>query len=245
MTPSKVAAEIAFYEENHAFRRPTRSKIDPSRPWNFGLPNYDTADLLFFRGRSKNHPAGSLEDVVENAVKNWEMEATHLPFSAWTSVDHASYKVSANGAKMFYGDESAKVGNYNWLMAGVDKRVYDAEGETFESSHGMFRGAFKGGFPWEVLHVFAPPPRIAFSWRHWARFDGIYRGREGDGEIYDMFGWGIATVNEKLKIKELEMYYKPEDFLKAVEGKISREELQKGISILGDGCPFVNGRMKS
>lgn len=34
-----------------------------------------TADLEYLKGRTQNHKEGSLEKVVENLVKTWEMEA--------------------------------------------------------------------------------------------------------------------------------------------------------------------------
>jgi hypothetical protein len=40
--------------------------------WRNGLPNYDKANTLFQQQKSKNHPIGSLENLVQNLVKNWE-----------------------------------------------------------------------------------------------------------------------------------------------------------------------------
>ena len=31
----------------------------------------------FIQGKTMNHPPGSLEEIVENLVKTWEMEASH------------------------------------------------------------------------------------------------------------------------------------------------------------------------
>lgn len=239
MTPEQVTAELDSFVTKHSFQRPSRSIIDPSRPWMHDIPNYDTADLLYFRGRSVVHAEASLEYVVENAVKTWEMEASHLPFSDWRSVQHDEYCVVANGAKKYAGDEGPDVGNYNWLLAGVDKSLYDSEKETFESSHQLFRGAFLGGFPWEVLKVFSPPPTVAFSWRHWATFDGQYKGREGDGKTYQLYGFGVLELNDELKVKTIQVYYKPDEFLRAMQGDIDPEELVMGKSLIGSGCPFL------
>lgn len=244
MTEAEVRAELDFHVQKHNFRRPARSAIDLNRPWMFGLPNYDKADLLYFRGRSMFHPEGSLEAIVEDAVKVWEMEASHLPFSAWQSVQHDVYTVSANGGKKFVGEQGALAGNYNWLMESVDKELYDADKETFDSSHHLFRGAFLDGFPWEVLKVFSPPPKVAFSWRHWAKFNGEYRGRDGDGKTYDMYGFGMLDLNEDLKVKEIEIFYKPEEFLKALEGKVDLRDLHAGQTVIGRGCPFLSSNGK-
>lgn len=239
MTPEQVTAELDSFMNEHNFRRPSRSTIDPSRPWRHGIPNYDISDLVFFRGRSVVHPEGSLEAIVEDAVKTWEMEATHLPFSDWRSVQQDEYSVIANGARKYVGEEGALAGNYNWLLAGVDKKLYDSESETFESSHELFRAAFPGGFPWEVTKVFSGPPTVAFSWRHWATFDGEYKERKGDGKHYDLYGFGVLELNDELKVKTIQIYYKPEEFLKAIQGDIDSKELSMGRSMTGPGCPFV------
>ncbi len=78
-------------------------------------------------------------------------------------------------------------------MENVDKSLYDIEKENFESSHTLFGNAFLGGFPWEILKVFSGPPRTAWSWRHWARFEGEYKGRKGDGKLYEMYGIGLLN----------------------------------------------------
>lgn len=49
--------------------------------------------------KKANHTPGSLEEMVENLVKNWEVEASHkLDVSEWRTVDPASYTFSCNGA---------------------------------------------------------------------------------------------------------------------------------------------------
>lgn len=110
---------------------------------------------------------------------------------------------------------------------------------TFETSHSLFGEAFQGGFPWEVLEVFSGPPEVAFSWRHWSQFNGTYKRRAGDGIVYEMYGLGTATLNESGKITDLEMYYKPNEFLKAMQGDATPESLAKGASIVGSGCPYM------
>lgn len=241
MSTTEVQAELNDLMRIHGWRRPSRSAPKSDRPWLHGIPNYDKADLLYFRGRSTVHKEGSLEAVVEDAVKTWEMEASHLPYTAWQSVQHNVYSVVANGGKRFTGEEAARAGNYNWLMANVDKSLYDAEHETFGSSHGLFRGAFLDGFPWEVLKVFSGPPKVAFSWRHWATFNGTYRGRQGDGKTYDLYGFGVLDLSEELKVREIQIFYEPEDFLRAMQGDVSPESLQQARSVMGPGCPFLNG----
>lgn len=54
--------------------------------------------MCFFLGKTMNHKAGSLQLLVENLVKTWEMEASHFKvYSQWNTIDHAKYSISANG----------------------------------------------------------------------------------------------------------------------------------------------------
>ena len=50
---------------------------DPSHKWLHGKPDYSVVNLEYLKGRTKSHSADSLEKVVENLVKTWEMEAEH------------------------------------------------------------------------------------------------------------------------------------------------------------------------
>ncbi len=54
---------------------------------------------------------------------------------------------------------------------------------SFARSHEVFTSAFPGGFPWEVLKVFSAPPQAVFTFRHWAKFDGVFNGKEGGGQL--------------------------------------------------------------
>jgi hypothetical protein len=57
-------------------KEPVRSFMDdPEIKWRFGgPPDYSLTNLMYLKGRSKAHPEGSLEQIVENLVKTWEME---------------------------------------------------------------------------------------------------------------------------------------------------------------------------
>ena len=234
--------ELNALKEKYGFDEPDRGNLDDtSIKWRHGKPVYIIANLAYLKGKSKNHPEGSLERVVENLVKTWEMEASHKDdFSQWSTIDHEKYKLSANGGKEYFGEEGKRAGNYNVLLWGVRKDLYDSSKETFDSSHDLFRGTFKDGFPWEVLNVFSGPPKVVFSWRHWGMFNGEYKDRTGDGKIYEMFGYCEVIVNENLKVQSIEVYYKPDGFLEALEGTLCPDDLKGGKTILGNGCPIVH-----
>lgn len=244
MTPDEVKTELASIMKSTGFERPTRSAVDPSRPWRNGPPNYDVADLLYLRGKSRNHAPGSLEFVIENFIKEWEMEVTHLKPEDWTLVEHDVFTISANGGRVFNLTDNAKVGTYNTLLDAVDPSMYNARKQTWETSHEIFGGAFKGGFPLEILEVFSGPPKATWSFRHWATFDGSYKGRQGDGKVYNMFGLGVAELNAKGHIRNVEIFFKPEAWLRALQGDIGPDALEQGRSIIGDGCPIMGAGKK-
>ena len=58
------------------WKEPVRSHMDdPNIKWRFGsAPDYTLANLAYLKGKTRNHPEGSLELIVENLVKTWEME---------------------------------------------------------------------------------------------------------------------------------------------------------------------------
>lgn len=58
---------------------PVRSFMDGANTkWRHGYqPNYDAVNEKFMAEKTMNHKDGSLEQVVENLVKTWEMESSH------------------------------------------------------------------------------------------------------------------------------------------------------------------------
>lgn len=179
---SSKLIEIARNELNRMTKlpgnhEPDRGDLDdPKIKWRNGKPNYTLANLAFLKGKCMSHKNGSLEMIVQNAVKTWEMEASHKVNTAqWKTIVYDKYNVQANNKKKFELAEAAARGNYNVLMDHVDKTLYDAANEDFESSHHLFQHAFESSFPWEVLEVFAGPPNIVFSWRHWGEILIIFK----------------------------------------------------------------------
>ena len=73
--------------------------------------------MEYLRGKTQNHAAGSLEELVENLVKSWESEASHkVDMSQWKTVDRDAYQIQTNGGTLIEGREAMKMGNYNALM---------------------------------------------------------------------------------------------------------------------------------
>lgn len=54
-------------------------------------------------GKTMNHAPGSLEEMVENLVKNWEVEASFKPrLSDWRTIDHERYSFAMGGGPPQY-----------------------------------------------------------------------------------------------------------------------------------------------
>jgi len=133
------------------------------------------------------------------------------------------------------------VGNYNVLLQGCSSSLYDTSC-TWEQSHETFHHAFSA-FPWEVLEVFSPPPRVSFSWRHWGHFTGTYEDHQGSGELVEMYGFAVAEVDENLQLVDVEVYYKADSFLEVMKGLRPASDLTAGQDLLGAhakaGCPYL------
>lgn len=244
-----VREELQELKRKHQLEEPERAFMDEEdTKWRFGgAPDYSLTNLMYLKGRTKVHAPGSLEQIVENLVKTWEMERSHKTDpNQHRSVDPETFHFCANGWKNYDNDEANAVGNYNVLMAGCPKEVWDTS-NTWEESHDKFHDAF-AAFPWEVLEVFSGPPTVAFTWRHWAHFTGTYEGNRGEGELVEMFGFGVATVDDKLRLIKVEIYYKPETFIEVLQGKRPASDLSKPENMLGPvagGCPHLKSSTDS
>jgi len=190
---------------------------DPGIQWREGKPDFTKVNKAYLEGRTRVHKEGSLEKIVEDLVKTWEMEASHkTQVEDWQSVDREAFTLRANNQRSFNLKEVVEEGNYNTLMQ--NQPLYDSSAHTFKSSHDLFRSAFSEGFPWELIEVFSGPPRVAFSWRHWAHWTGPYKERAPTGELLEMYGMAVAEVDENLKIKSIDVYYDPNQILMTLEG---------------------------
>eukprot|EP00105_Crassostrea_gigas_P028451 XP_011450104.2 PREDICTED: pathogen-related protein [Crassostrea gigas] len=208
---------------------PVRSFMDGANTkWRHGYqPNYDVVNEKFMAEKTMNHKDGSLEQVVENLVKTWEMESSHKMDAAdWKSVDKKVFTISSNGGKKFNLDDNISIGNYNILMC--ESPLYNAVKETNQSSHDLFRNVFTTGFAWEVLQVFSGPPLVSFTWRHWGTFEGDYKGTKATGETIEMYGNCVVKVNDDMKIQSIDVYYDPNPFLMKLTNWKS-----------GAGCPVA------
>lgn len=102
-----------------------------------------------------------------------------------------------------------------------------------------------------MIEVFSGPPTVGFSWRHWAHFTGTFEENSGDGQLVEMYGFAIATVNDKLQLCNVNLFYNAENFIKILRGQKAAEDVQGGRDIVGPlgglkgGCPHLEALRKS
>lgn len=149
---------------------------DPEIEWRTVKPNYSVVNAKYLAERTKFHKADSLEKLVENLVKTWEMESTHkikvkvgwilhrlilhslinCNFKDWGTVDPERYIFRTNGGAPKDLENNIQNGNYNMMMD--NSPLFDVSKETNASSHALFKECFPDGFAWELLDLLSGKP---------------------------------------------------------------------------------------
>ncbi|KAK0716867.1 hypothetical protein B0T26DRAFT_675278 [Lasiosphaeria miniovina] len=190
---------------------------DTDVKWRYGqAPDYSKTRKMWDETKKSNHTAGSLPDLVEKLVKNWEVEASHkTDLADWRTIDKAKYVFSVNGGPDQTGEHMLKVGTYNAILE--PSEFYCPRHSTFDDSHKTFKHMMPA-FAWEVLEVYSGPPQVAFRWRHWGVMKEDYVGsnKNGDrvtikahGRPIDIEGVAVAVVNDKLQLQKVEVFFDP------------------------------------
>ncbi|MEH2425778.1 MAG: SnoaL-like polyketide cyclase [Nostoc sp.] len=195
-------------------------------------PDYSRSNENLAQESIYNHLEGTLEAIVQNLVRTFEMEVSFkVNPQEWLSIVNDKFRVSTNGGVEYTAADVSAQGTYNLFMA--DSEHYKASEETFESSGKLFYTAFPQGFPWEVVEVYSGPPNVTFKWRHWGHFNGEYKDHAATGETIEIIGMSIAKVSDDLKIVSLEHYFDNSLFLEKLTsgGKTNAENQQSA-------CPF-------
>uniref|UniRef100_A0A2N9EE88 Pathogen-related protein n=1 Tax=Fagus sylvatica TaxID=28930 RepID=A0A2N9EE88_FAGSY len=222
-------------------------EADQKIEWRHGgPPTYDDVNKLFEEGRTKEWPKGSLEEIVQNAVKSWEMELSHkIHLKDFKTINPEKFKLIVNGREGLSGEETLRLGSYNALLKNSlpkEFQYYKADEESFESSHDVFRSAFPRGFAWEVISVYSGPPEIVFKFRHWGFSEGPFKGHAPTGEVAQFYGLATLKVDESLKVEEVEVYYDPAELfgglLKRAPISTSCQDAAAQSSTATHGCPF-------
>ncbi|KAI9369918.1 hypothetical protein BJX61DRAFT_536050 [Aspergillus egyptiacus] len=225
---------------------------DKDITWRHGRPpSYTKTREYYEQTKSKTHPQGSLEELLNNLVKNWEIEASFkTTISEWRTVDPQKYTFSLNGGPQRTGEDMLRLGTYNALIS--PNRYYDPERNDFEASHKAFKRMMPA-FAWEVVEVYSGPPVVAFRWRHWGVMRSDYVGVNENGETVrvkahggtiDIEGIVVAKVNEKLQMERIDVWFDPMDMFRQIE-----KGAGEGGTVVGDvaaaaaaGCPVFAGK---
>ncbi|XP_065864508.1 pathogen-related protein-like [Euphorbia lathyris] len=198
-----------------------------------GPPIFDAVNKLFEDGRTREWPKGSLEEVVQNAVKSWEMELSHKTcLQDFKTINPEKFNLIVNGREGLTAEETLKIGSYNALLKSSlpkEFQYYKEEEESFETSHDAFRSAFPRGFAWEVIQVYSGPPVITYKFRHWGYFEGPFKQHPPTGQLLQFYGLGVMKVDEHMRAEDVEIYYDPAELFGGLL-KNSHNSL----------CPFSN-----
>lgn len=217
MSPSE-SAQIPLWVQG----RDTVLSNDAGVEWRYqARPDYSRSNENLRKESICNHIEGSLEAIVQNLVRAFEMEASFKTNpDHWLSIVQDKFRMSTNGGTAFTAKDIVEAGTYNLFLG--DTQHYKASSEDFESSAQLFHKAFPNGFLWELLEVLAGPPNVTFKWRHWGTFSGEYKEHAPTGEVVEIVGVSVARVTDDLKIESLEHYFDTNLFLNK----------------LAAGCPF-------
>ncbi|KAJ3048277.1 hypothetical protein HK097_010708 [Rhizophlyctis rosea] len=240
------------------FLSPDAVLQDDAKSWRFGRrPDYAKTRTAWRQTKLMNHTAGSLEELVENVVKNWEIEASHkTDATEWRTINHKLYEFRLNGGPPQPAEAMAKVGTYNALL--YPSEYYSPEHNDFASSHKTFKRMMPT-FAWEVLEVYGGPPKVAFKWRHWGTFQGDYTALNDKGEkvtikktgkVIDLRGMTTATLDDQLRLTSVDVYFDPMDMFRQMDE--ARADLAGDQQKAGDGvdamakqiaaCPFLSAQ---
>jgi hypothetical protein len=91
----------------------------------------------------------------------------------WRTIDRSTYTFSVNGGPPQTGEHMLQVGTYNAIIE--PNEYYCPVRSSFDASHKTFKRMMPT-FAWEVLEVYAGPPKVAFRWRHWGTMKEDYTG---------------------------------------------------------------------
>ncbi|PRQ24836.1 putative NTF2-like domain-containing protein [Rosa chinensis] len=242
MSTSHMAASDAGKKDK--YRSYLHGDGEKNTQWRFGAPpNYDIVNKLFEEGRTKIWPPGSLEEMVQNLLKTYEMEIFHKANPEdFKSIDPKMFTLSLNGREALSLEGIKKLGGgYNPLLQSSmpeEFQIYKPAEETAESSHKVFTTTFPRGFAIEVVEVYSGPPLIAYKFRHWAYMEGPFKGHAPTGELVQFYGIAIFGVDEQMRVTKVEFFYDPAELLGGLM-KGAKIENYDGDAATTSSCPVL------
>lgn len=216
--------------------------------WRYGgPPDYTLVNKLFEEGRTQAWEVGSVEEKVQRLLKSWEMEiGNKLRSQDCKTINIEKFTHSVNGSRGIPIEELRKIGSYNqFLQTSLPEnlRAYDPSKYTLETAQTAFLTTFPRGFAIEILEVYsAVAPKIAYKFRHWSFMEGPFQGHAPTGELVEIFGIGIFTVDESMRVEKVEFFYDGGELIaQLLKGPlIDGFDACKDGSDSGTSCPFLN-----
>jgi hypothetical protein len=102
--------------------------------------------------KTRSHESGSLPNLVENLVKNWEIEASFKTDPQdFRTVHPSEYRFFVNGKESQAAQNMTEIGTYNALIA--PNEYYSPNHCSYDQSHMIFKRTMPT-FAWEVLEVY-------------------------------------------------------------------------------------------
>ncbi|KAI0867946.1 hypothetical protein GGS24DRAFT_483812 [Hypoxylon argillaceum] len=217
---------------------------DSDAEWRYKQPpDYTKTRKYYAETKSRHHAADSLPHLVENLVKNWEIEASFKTRLAdWRTVDAARYSFAVNEGAAVSAAHMLRVGTYSAILAPGE--YYDPGAMDFGASHKAFKRMMPT-FAWEVLEVYTEPPVVAFKWRHWGEFRGEYSAVNAAGEgvkvpangrLIDITGVTVAHLNESMQVTKLKTWFDSDEMFRQMDpGNRAVRTPMAGCPIMGRG----------
>ena len=110
--------------------------------------------------------------MVENLVKNWEIEASFKTrLSDWRTINQERYTFGMNGGPSSKVDYMLKQGTYNAILPSSE--YYCPVHNDMSLSHKTFKRMMPT-FAWEVLETYGSLPKVGCRWRHWGWMKNDY-----------------------------------------------------------------------
>ncbi|KAK8011329.1 hypothetical protein PG990_010294 [Apiospora arundinis] len=225
---------------------------DTNAEWRHGQPpDYSKTRRVFEQSKQTSHEPGSLPDLVQNLVKNWEIEASFKTnLRDWRTVDPEVYTFAVNGGPPQPAEHMLKVGTYNAII-GAPNAWYSPRRSDLASSHKTFKRMMPT-FAWEVLEVYGGPPVVAFKWRHWGEMKEDYVSLDDNGEkitakahggTIDIQGVTVAHLNDKFQVTKLETWFDPVEMFRQIapEGSALSKQSSAALAGAAAGCPVMAG----
>jgi len=80
------------------------------------------------------------------------------------------------------------------------------------------------------LNILKGPPKLTFTWRHWAHWTGPYGIHPPTGELMEMIGSAVVLVDDQLKITDLHVFFDPNPMIAKM----------MNFKLTPDQCPFAS-----